>query len=78
MHYITIMTGAILFLSFSSVAGSVSLRWVGKVPTLSCAEAPLSNQIDFVTLKNKCPSEFVKKAVQSEPKNIKMFVSFNL
>ncbi|MHC0041869.1 hypothetical protein ACGDLY_001260 [Vibrio campbellii] len=76
--FITLFIILTSVVSFHSTAASVTVKWIGKVPSLDCASRPVSNQIEFEKLNAKCRSEFVnessdKNKVKSHPANIVKF-----
>lgn len=68
------------FISFNASAANVTVKWFGVVPSLDCSSRPISNQIDFDSLDEKCKSEFkIETRSNAEKRNEdQKIVSFNV
>lgn len=57
-YFIISMFSVLAFISFNASAANVTVKWFGVVPSLDCSSRPVSNQVDFASLNEKCKSEF--------------------
>ncbi|MGR5446950.1 hypothetical protein ACPV47_18785 [Vibrio jasicida] len=66
--------------SLNTIAASVTIKWVGVVPSVNCASKPISNQTDFKVLNEQCRSEFKQELVtfDAATKKLKNTVSFDI
>lgn len=66
-------------ISSDALASKFTLHWIGKVPSIGCVSNPVSNQLKFKQLDEKCKNELKiieqKKRSASQAKSI---VFFNL
>ena len=65
-------------ISFHSAATNVTVRWTGKVPTSDCASNPISNQVAFNSLSERCKLELKQSEATTTTKKESKMVSFDL
>lgn len=64
--------------SFQSAAANVTVRWTGKVPTSDCASNPISNQVAFNSLSERCKLELKQSKTTTKTKKENQMVLFDL
>ncbi|KIF47795.1 hypothetical protein M445_12480 [Vibrio owensii 47666-1] len=67
-YFVISMFSVLAFISFNASAANVTVKWFGVVPSLDCSSRPISNQIDFNSLDEKCKSEFKIETKSNEEK----------
>ncbi|OEF22520.1 hypothetical protein [Aliivibrio logei] len=65
----------IVLLTTSSLSiAATTLTWIGKVPSISCADNPVSNKIELKELQNQCHNDImIDKNTNKENKAIAAF-----
>lgn len=79
-YFVISMFSVLAFISFNASAANVTVKWFGVVPSLDCSSRPISNQIDFNSLDEKCKSEFkIETQSNAEKRNEdQKIVSFDM
>ncbi|AYO20068.1 hypothetical protein D0856_08210 [Vibrio owensii] len=79
-YFVISMFSVLAFISFNASAANVTVKWFGVVPSLDCSSRPISNQIDFDSLDEKCKSEFkIETQSNAEKRNKEQkIVSFDM